>query len=78
MSEPSGQHYDTVLRAMADGRVVPLLGAGVNLTGRPKGARWQHGRYLRSGAELAPTWRRSSATRRASCSTCCGSPSTWR
>jgi hypothetical protein len=29
MSEPSGQHYDTVLRAMADGRVVPLLGAGV-------------------------------------------------
>ena len=53
MSEPSESHYDTVLRAAADGRVVPLLGAGVNLCGRPKDAAWQHGRYLPSGAELA-------------------------
>jgi len=54
MSEPSESHYDTVLRAIADGRVVvPLLGAGVNLCGRPEGTAWQHGRYLPSGAELA-------------------------
>jgi hypothetical protein len=53
MSEPSETHYDTILRAIADGRLVPLLGAGVNLCGRPKGAHWQHGRYLPSGAELA-------------------------
>jgi hypothetical protein len=53
MSEPSESHYDTVLRAIADGRVVPLLGAGVNLCGRPKDTAWQHGRYLPSGAELA-------------------------
>jgi hypothetical protein len=53
MSEPSESHYDTVLRAIADGRVVPLLGAGVNLCGRPKDTPWQHGRYLPSGAELA-------------------------
>lgn len=53
MSEPSESHYDTILRATADGRVVPLLGAGVNLCGRPKDAAWQHGRYLPSGAELA-------------------------
>ena len=53
MSEPSESHYDTILRATADGRVVPLLGAGVNLFGRPKDAAWQQGRYLPSGAELA-------------------------
>ena len=53
MSEPSASHYDTILRATADGRVVPLLGAGVNLCGRPKDVAWQHGRYLPSGAELA-------------------------
>jgi hypothetical protein len=53
MSEPSESHYDTVLRAIVDGRVVPLLGAGVNLCGRPEGTAWQHGRYLPSGAELA-------------------------
>ena len=53
MSELTKSHYTTVLRAMLDGRLVPLLGAGVNLCGRPKGAAWQHGRYLPSGGELA-------------------------
>lgn len=38
---------------MAEGMVVPLLGAGVNLCGRPPGASWEHGRYLPDGAELA-------------------------
>lgn len=40
---------------MLDGRVVPLLGAGVNLCGRPRDWAWQHGQhdYLPSGSELA-------------------------
>jgi hypothetical protein len=41
------------MQAMAEGMVVPLLGAGVNLCGRPPGAGWEHGRYLPDGAELA-------------------------
>jgi SIR2-like domain len=46
-------HFDIVVQAMAEGMVVPLLGAGVNLCGRPAGAGWEHGRYLPDGAELA-------------------------
>ena len=40
---------------MFEGRVVPLLGAGVNLCGRPENWTWQHGdpTYLPSGDELA-------------------------
>jgi hypothetical protein len=38
---------------MVRGQVVPLLGAGANLCGRPEGATWQLGRYLPDGAELA-------------------------
>jgi hypothetical protein len=40
-------------RAIAEGRVVPLLGAGVNLSGRPSGVVWRQGHDLPSGAELA-------------------------
>jgi hypothetical protein len=78
MSELTKSHYTTVLRAMLDGRLVPLLGAGVNLCGRPKGAAWQHGRYLPSGGELAAHLARLFGYPRTSCWTCCGSPSTWR
>jgi hypothetical protein len=48
-------HYRMVLKAVLDGRVVPLLGAGVNLCGRPSDLRWTRDdrRYLPSGAELA-------------------------
>ena len=48
-------HYRQVAKAMVrDGRVVPLLGAGVNLCGRPPKELWRRGaRYLPSGAELA-------------------------
>jgi hypothetical protein len=46
-------HYGTVTRAVAEGRVVPLLGAGVNLCDRPENTRWEQGRYLPNGAELA-------------------------
>src|SRR5262245_12256117 len=41
------------MRAMLEGRVVPLLGAGANLADRPPGAAWEPGRYLPSSAELA-------------------------
>jgi hypothetical protein len=47
------EHCRRVVKAMAQGRVVPLLGAGVNLAGRPAGAAWQPGKYLPSGQELA-------------------------
>jgi len=33
--------------------VIPFLGAGANLCGRPDGASWREGGYLPSGAELA-------------------------
>jgi hypothetical protein len=53
MAAPNETHYRLLAKAIAEGRVVPLLGAGVNLCGRPSGAGWQQGRYLPSGAELA-------------------------
>ena len=53
MAEPTETHYRLVAKAIAEGRVVPLLGAGVNLCGRPSGTGWQQGRYLPSGVELA-------------------------
>jgi hypothetical protein len=48
-------HYRQVAKAMVlEGRVVPLLGAGVNLCGRPENEGWGHGTsYLPSGSELA-------------------------
>lgn len=53
MTSPLEPHYHRVIQAMVDGRVVPLLGAGVNLCGRPSETPWQQGRYLPSGYELA-------------------------
>ncbi len=53
MADPLVQHYRSIVKAICDGRVVPLLGAGVNLCGRPEGAAWERGKYLPSGAELA-------------------------
>jgi hypothetical protein len=38
---------------MAQGRVIPLLGAGVNMCGRPADAAWLPGAYLPSVGELA-------------------------
>ena len=48
-------HLGVVIRAIAAGRLVPFLGAGVNLCGRPPSLPWQPGqqRYLPSGGELA-------------------------
>jgi hypothetical protein len=42
-----------VMSAVLDGRVVPLFGAGANLSDRPAGAPWTRGRHLPSSAELA-------------------------
>jgi hypothetical protein len=53
MGVPLDEHYGRVLQALTDGTVVPLLGAGVNLCGRPQLSQWQLGRFLPSGDELA-------------------------
>ncbi|HEX4526164.1 MAG TPA: SIR2 family protein [Gaiellaceae bacterium] len=55
MGETLNAHYKQVAKAMViDGRVVPLLGAGVNLCGRPPQDAWERGgRLLPSGGELA-------------------------
>jgi hypothetical protein len=47
-------HAEMVAQAMlGDGMVVPLLGAGVNLCGRPADEGFQHGKNLPNGLELA-------------------------
>jgi hypothetical protein len=48
------RHYSLVAELVANGEVVPFLGAGANLCDRPEGARWEPGgQFLPSGAELA-------------------------
>ena len=48
-------HCTMVARAIAEGKVVPFLGAGANLFGRPDEFKWTPGQpeHLPSGAELA-------------------------
>jgi SIR2-like domain len=46
-------HSHSVVKAMIEGRVIPFLGAGVNLCGRPAGTAWARARYLPSGSELS-------------------------
>jgi hypothetical protein len=48
-------HFETVIKGIVEGRVLPLLGAGVNLCGRPVGTAWRPDQtsYLPSGAELS-------------------------
>jgi SIR2-like domain len=55
MDEALEPHFRNVVRAALDGRLIPVLGAGVNLSGRPADTGWEFGRhdYLPSGAELA-------------------------
>jgi SIR2-like domain len=54
MPEPLNIHVETVAKAMGDGRVIPLLGAGVNCCGRQPGAKWIFGENdcLPDGTEL--------------------------
>lgn len=55
MTDALRAHYRQVAKAMiVDGRVVPLLGAGVNLCGRATDGPWRRGdSFLPSGGELA-------------------------
>lgn len=52
-NQPDAAHFEMVANRLLDGGVVPFLGAGVNLCGRPETAHWERGRYLPSGSELA-------------------------
>ncbi|MGH3771931.1 MAG: SIR2 family NAD-dependent protein deacylase [Pseudonocardiaceae bacterium] len=53
MSDELEQKYDRIVRLLLRGKVVPVLGAGVNLSERPLHVSWERGRYLPSGRELA-------------------------
>jgi len=53
MQEELTAHYRIVTRRLREGRVIPFLGAGTNLCGRPDDADWRSGEYLPSGNELA-------------------------
>lgn len=48
-------HFETVVRAISENRVVPFLGATVNLVGRPPDKGWQFGQseFLPVGSEVA-------------------------
>ncbi len=50
-----GDHYRLVANEILAGRVVPFLGAGANLCGRPEEVTWRPGQFdwLPSGAELS-------------------------
>ena len=52
LSGPSDTHYTMVLKALVEGRVVPFLGAGVNLWCRSPLDTWQCGKDLPSGMQL--------------------------
>jgi hypothetical protein len=49
------QHYRFVVKRLCEGRVVPFLGAGANICGRPSDVKWRPGqsRFLPTGSELA-------------------------
>jgi len=53
MHEELEAHCRIVSRRLREGKVVPFLGAGANLCGRPQEVDWQTGHYLPSGQELA-------------------------
>lgn len=55
-SLPQGElkaHCRIVSRRLREGKVIPFLGAGTNLCGRPTDVDWRSGQYLPSGQELA-------------------------
>jgi hypothetical protein len=47
------RHCQVVAKRLAEGKVIPFLGAGANLCERPSGVSWREGRFLPSGVELA-------------------------
>ena len=58
---PLDAHFAVVSRRLLQGRVIPFLGNGANLAGRPLSASWQLGRYLPTAAELSEHLARYSA-----------------
>ena len=53
-NESLERHYKYVTRLLVEGAVVPFLGAGANLCGRPLAEVWKEGQtFLPSGAELS-------------------------
>ena len=53
MSAVNEQLANLIARRLLQGKVVPVLGAGVNLCERPPGETWLRGQYLPNGRELA-------------------------
>jgi hypothetical protein len=55
LDEELKQHYTNLIDGLATGRVVPFLGAGANLCGRPKDLAWKTKTdpFLPSGSELS-------------------------
>jgi SIR2-like protein len=53
VDEDLESHCGVVLARLREGRVVPFLGSGANLCGRPTGSDWETAGYLPSGQELA-------------------------
>jgi hypothetical protein len=53
MNEEMARALKLIELLLERGKVVPVLGAGVNLCRRPPGVTWLRGRYLPSGQELA-------------------------
>jgi hypothetical protein len=51
--KPTESHYGLVADLLADGDVIPFLGAGANLCDRPGETPWEQGRFPPSGSELA-------------------------
>lgn len=47
------RHCSLVAELLADGEVIPFLGAGANLCNRPEEVVWELGRFAPSGRELA-------------------------
>ena len=53
MTGPEATHFRLVAQQIAEGDVIPFLGAGANLVDRPPKTAFELGRFLPSGAELA-------------------------
>jgi len=53
LDEIDERHFLDVADSVAEGYVVPFLGAGANLCDRPDEVAWEPGRYLPNGSELA-------------------------
>ena len=62
VGEELQDHLGAIAGAILDGDVVPVLGAGVNLCDRSDGERWEYGRSLPNGSELAEMLARRFAT----------------